>query len=75
MSGSKRHYNKKSDYWTKFEKIPASINQIQAQNYEPQLCGEPFYVSDATANTKELIFSKASYSRRGGESPTGSRKM
>jgi hypothetical protein len=44
------------------------------QDYEPQLCGEPFYVSNATANTKELIFSKASYSRRNGESPTGSRK-
>ena len=74
MSGSKRHYNKKSDYWTKFQKISAPISQSQMQDYEPQLCGEPFYVSDATANTKELIFSKASYSRRGGESPTGSRK-
>lgn len=74
MSGSKRHYNKKSDYWTKFQKTPAPITQSQMQDYEPQLCGEPFYVSDATANTKELIFSKASYSRRGGESPTGSRK-
>ena len=74
MSGSKRHYNKKSDYWTKFQKTPAPITQTQVQNYEPQLCGEPFYVSDATANTKELIFSKASYSRRSGESPTGSRK-
>lgn len=74
MSGSKRHYNKKSDYWTKFEKTPVPISQSQMQDYEPQLCGEPFYVSDATANTKELIFSKASYSRRSGESPTGSRK-
>lgn len=74
MSGSKRHYNKKSDYWTKFQKIQAPISQPQVQNYEPQLCGEPFYVSDATANTKELIFSKASYSRRSGESSTGSRK-
>ena len=74
MSGSKRHYNKKSDYWTKFQKISAPISQSQMQDYEPQLCGEPFYVSDATANTKELIFSKASYSRRSGESPTGSRK-
>ena len=74
MSGSKRHYNKKSDYWTKFQKTPAPITQTQVQNYEPQLCGEPFYVSDATANTKELIFSKASYSRRSGDSPSGSRK-
>lgn len=74
MSGSKRHYNKKSDYWTKFQKISAPISQSQMQDYEPQLCGEPFYVSDATANTKELIFSKASYSRRSSDSPTGSRK-
>jgi len=74
MSGSKRHYNKKSDYWTKFNKEQSPISQSQMQDYEPQLCGEPFYVSNATANTKELIFSKASYSRRNGESPTGSRK-
>jgi hypothetical protein len=76
MSGSKRQYNKKSDYWTKFKKVEASISNVipQTQNYEPQLCGEPFYVSDATANTKELIFSKASYSRRSAEGSTGSRK-
>jgi hypothetical protein len=74
MSGSKRHYNKKSDYWTKFNKVQDPISQQQIEGYEPQLCGEPFYVSNATSSTKELIFSKASYSRRNGESPTGSRK-
>ena len=74
MSGSKRHYNKKSDYWTKFNKVQDPISQQQIEAYEPQLCGEPFYVSNATSSTKELIFSKASYSRRNGESPTGSRK-
>ena len=74
MSGSKRHYNKKSDYWTKFNKVQDPISQQQIEGYEPQLCGEPFYISNATSSTKELIFSKASYSRRNGESPTGSRK-
>jgi len=46
-----RQYNKKSDYWTRFNKVqPVQVSQA---SYEPKLLGEPFY--------KEV--SQASYSR------------
>lgn len=46
-----RQYNKKSDYWTKYNKVqPVQVSQA---SYEPKLVGEPFY--------KEV--SKASFSR------------
>ena len=76
MEGSKRNYNKKSDYWTKFSKESIPVSHVSSNTYEPQLCGEPFYVSDASTNTKDIVLSKASYSRaRNGDSSTnGSRK-
>lgn len=46
-----RQYNKKSDYWTRFDKIqPVQVSQA---SYEPKLIGEPFF--------KEV--SQASYTR------------
>lgn len=46
-----RQYNKKSDYWTRFEKVqPVQVSQA---SYEPKLMGEPFF--------KEV--SQASYTR------------
>jgi hypothetical protein len=46
-----RQYNKKSDYWTRFNKIqPVQVSQA---SYEPKLMGEPFF--------KEV--SQASYTR------------
>jgi len=46
-----RQYNKKSDYWTRFNKIqPVQVSQA---SYEPKLIGEPFF--------KEV--SQASYTR------------
>jgi hypothetical protein len=61
---AKRKYVKKSDYWDKFNKqqMP-NTPMIQAEASEPDLLGEPFYVSSASySNT-----SKASYTR--GSSP------
>ena len=46
-----RQYNKKSDYWTRFNKVqPVQVSQA---SYEPKLMGEPFF--------KEV--SQASYTR------------
>ncbi len=45
-----RQYNKKSDYWTRFEKVqPVQVSQA---SYEPKLMGEPFFkeVSQASYN-------------------------
>ena len=46
---AKRNYNKKSNYWDKFNnsnELP-KIQEAQA-NFSPDLCGDPFYVSDAS---------------------------
>ena len=45
-----RQYNKKSDYWTRFNKVqPVQVSQA---SYEPKLMGEPFFkeVSQASYN-------------------------
>ena len=66
----KRPYNKKSSYWQKFEKSPESpVIQQSNASYEPELCGDPFYTSDASINV-----SKASYSRLSGGETTDVRK-
>lgn len=46
-----RQYNKKSEYWTRFNKVQPM--QVSQASYEPKLMGEPFY--------KEV--SNASYTR------------
>jgi hypothetical protein len=69
---SKRSYNKKSAYWEKFskEKQNPIIHESNA-SYEPELCGEPFYTSDASVN---LNVSKASYARLSNSNQTEIRK-
>lgn len=54
-----RAYNKKSDYWKKFDKKSQLdfSEQIQANSIDPVLAGEPFYTSDASVS---LQVSKAS---------------
>jgi hypothetical protein len=54
-----RAYNKKSDYWKKFDKKSQLdfSEQIQASSIDPVLAGEPFYTSDASVS---LQVSKAS---------------
>ncbi len=56
---NKRNYNKKSDYWKKFDKKSQLdfTEQIQANSIDPVLAGEPFYTSDASVS---LQVSKAS---------------
>lgn len=58
-----RQYNKKSDYWTRFNK--SQPIQISHASYEPKLLGEPFY--------KEI--SKASFSRPREESSNNKIKI
>jgi hypothetical protein len=59
MQQPKRKYNKKSQYWDNLSQPKNSLPNFTAQSqYEPELCGEPFYVSSASMGV-----SKASYSR------------
>lgn len=52
-----RSYNKKSDYWTKFnQKSIPNFQSTMTANTEPVLAGEPFYTSDAST----VQFAKAS---------------
>ena len=56
---AKRNYNKKSEYWDKFNN-PSNVSIAQeSQAFSPELCGDPFYVSDASYTFE----SKASASR------------
>ncbi len=68
---SKRSYNKKSDYWKKFESQQFNSVTLSQGAYEPQLLGEPFYVSEASAPVET---STASYSRVSTETQTGTRR-
>lgn len=56
-----RSYNKKSDYWKKFDQksTPNFLEQAQA-SVDPVLAGEPFYTSDAS-----IVFQTAQASRDG----------
>lgn len=56
---AKRKYVKKSDYWGKFNKDNEPTPQIFNEEYEPELVGDPFYVSSASYSSK----AKASYTR------------
>ena len=48
-----------------------TANAANSESYEPSLCGEPFYTSEASV---AMSYAEASYSRSSGESRTGSRK-
>lgn len=55
---SKRKYTKKSSYWNRFEKKEVSKEQ---SSFEPIMCGDNYYVSEASSKTKPQLFeSKAS---------------
>ena len=49
---AKRKYNKKSDYWKRFDKdsqgAVQSSTATKAGGVAPDLLGEPFYTSDAS---------------------------
>ena len=71
MQSSKRKYNKKSQYWGKFDKPQGLDSMIKNSSYEPELCGEPFYTSDASISFEK---SKASYERSSDTERSGSRR-
>lgn len=69
MIDKKRKYNKKSEYWNKFNK-PQQMNVSNASGQiEPVMCGENFYVSSAQA-----ACSTTGSSRTSGESTSGRRR-
>jgi len=45
---AKRNYNKKSEYWDQFTNPITSPVMQESQAFTPELCGDPFYVSDAS---------------------------
>jgi len=64
----KRRYNKRSDYWKKFDQqqSPMLPQNIQFQNtVTPISSGEPFYTSDASVSTAAYSRSTDSESRSG----------
>lgn len=58
---AKRKYNKKSDYWNKFEEATKAPT-VSEEGFEPQSAGEPFYTASASYKNT----SSASYSRTSG---------
>jgi hypothetical protein len=55
---AKRNYNKKSEYWGKFANPNDSIAVPVSQVFSPELCGEPFYVSDASYSAESIASSR-----------------
>lgn len=71
MDAPKRQYQKKSEYWNKFNSSSPQIQPILPnQDCSPELCGEPFYVSSASSN---FHVSNAAYSRVSSSDKQGSR--
>lgn len=61
MQSPKRKYNKKSQYWNEISQAKTNLSHpVEQAQYEPELCGEPFYVSSASSN---FHVSNASYER------------
>ncbi len=71
--GQKRGYQKRSDYWNKFQKKDVSIESFltPTTTYEPELIGESFY--QASASTTSSGSSNASRSNRIHKSSTKDR--
>jgi hypothetical protein len=55
---TKRNYNKKSEYWNKFSSSNATILDTVSQVFSPELCGNPFYVSDASYSAESTASSR-----------------
>lgn len=71
MDAPKRQYQKKSEYWKKFNSPSPQISPtLSNQDCGPELCGEPFYVSSASSN---FHVSNAAYSRVSSSDKQGSR--
>lgn len=57
---AKRNYNKKSEYWGKFTPSQNAVTPSAPQVFAPELCGDPFYVSDASYREESIAFSRNS---------------
>lgn len=57
---AKRKYNKKSDYWNKFDESKEKSPVVSQDEFSPDIVGDPFYVSSASYTGT----SKASYTRK-----------
>jgi hypothetical protein len=55
---TKRNYNKKSEYWDKFSSSNGSAPATVSQVFSPELCGNPFYVSDASYSVESTASSR-----------------
>lgn len=72
MDSSKRKYTKKSDYWNKFNvaegAVPLNNPSVLLNDFEPELCGEPFYTSDASISVSTASYDRVSdaIDRQGG---------
>ena len=51
---AKRNYNKKSNYWDQFNQPITSPIMQESQAFSPELCGEPFYTSDASYTSESI---------------------
>tara|TARA_Y100001938_G_scaffold146051_1_gene224104 strand:- start:4184 stop:6160 length:1977 start_codon:yes stop_codon:yes gene_type:complete len=58
---AKRKYTKRSEYWNKFKNEKPTPPPPVSETHEPDLLGEPFYVSSAS----KMQVSKANYKRTG----------
>lgn len=56
---AKRKYTKRSEYWKKFDNEKPTPPPTPSESHEPDLLGEPFYVSSAS----KMQVSKAGYNR------------
>lgn len=71
MESSKRKYTKKSPYWNEISQSKVNTVNVAANvDYEPELCGEPFYVSSASSH---FHTSSASYNRSNSNEKSTSR--
>ena len=62
---AKRQYNKKSDYWQKFEKTTQANIPALEENFSPELVGEPFYTSDASVKVSKASCGTRTTSAKG----------
>ena len=62
---AKRQYNKKSNYWQKFEKTTQANIPALEENFSPELVGEPFYTSDASIKVSKAACGTRTTSAKG----------
>ena len=59
MSNPKRKYTKKSPYWDKISKQKPEAQNTN--NFEPAMCGDNYYISNASENKKVPIVTTSAH--------------